>query len=182
MSKSIFFLSIPFKSIKNFLLSTREGGKQRSTLHQSFQKALYCKLFRCSNKSIFAFQWWDNKSKIYCGKWIKKKEKELAKSKQKAACLATFCVNQNLKTRLKDQYLASRWNIAKFPLTTKKIWIKRNIGCVNRKEANAKIHIVFWLSVIKWPHWSLTNYSIFMHISEFNLIVSYGGKDHLSVF
>lgn len=31
----------------------------------------------------------------------------------------------------------------------KKFGIKRNIGCVNRKEANTKIHRVFWLSVIK---------------------------------
>lgn len=179
MSKSIFFLFFPFKSVKNVLLSIKEGEKWRSTLHQSFQKALHCKLFRCSNQSIFSFQWLDNKSKIYCSKWIIKKE--LTENKQKAAHLATFSVNQNLKTRLKDQYLASRWNIAKLPLK-KKFWIKRNIGCVNRKEANTKIHIVFWLSVIKWPHWSLTNYSIFMHVSKFNLIVSYGGKDHLSVF
>lgn len=179
MSKSIFFLFFLSSQSKMFYCQQEKGKKWRSTLHQSFQKALHCKSFRCSNQSIFSFQWLDNKSKIYCSKWIIKKE--LTENKQKAARLATFCGNQNLKTRLRAQYLASRWNIAKLPLK-KKIWIKRNIGSVNRKEANTKIHIVFWLSVIKWPHWSLTNYSIFMHISKFNWIVSYGGKDHLSVF
>lgn len=178
MSKSIFFLSFLSSQSKLFYCQQEKGKKWRSTLHQSFQKALLCKLFRGSNQSIFSFQWLDNKSKIYCSKWIIKKE--LTENKQEAVHLATFYVNQNLKTKLKDQYLASRWNIAKFSL--KKIGIKRNIGCVNRKEANTKIHIVFWLSVIKWPHWSLTNYSIFMYISKFNLIVSYGGKHHLSVF
>lgn len=114
---------------------------------------------------FFSVQWLDNKSEIYCSKWIIKNE--LAENKQKAACVAIFCVNQNLEDRSEINIWLGDEKKQSFPLRVGEEEDQKNDKenekgrSVSSKVAKGNFYWVLWWVILGRPPLCLRNDSIF---------------------